>query len=162
MSVQASASPRGDPAGGAHKLVPAAQPVLLYDGTCGLCNFIVRVLLRADAAGRLHYAPLQSELAQTYLRAQGLPTDDFDSLVFVPDWNEAAPGACRLRTAGALAALNVVGGGWGLALGWIRFIPAPIRDLGYKLVARSRYSLFGKHRPAPLPDPAWERRFLAR
>lgn len=138
------------------------RPVLLYDGECGLCNRIVRGLLRSDQAGRLNYAPLQSEPAQAYLRAQGLPVTDFDSLVFVPDWNVPAPGGARLRTDGALGALAVVGGSWWRALGWTRFIPAPARDLAYKLVARSRYALFGQYRPTPLADPAWEQRFLAR
>ena len=46
-----------------------ARPVLLYDGECGLCNRLVRLLLRADRAGRLNYAPLQSGPAQTYLGA---------------------------------------------------------------------------------------------
>ncbi len=136
------------------------RPVLLYDGQCGLCNRVVRRLLRADPAGRLHYAPLQGEPAQAYLRAQGLPVADFDSLVFVPDWNEPVAGAYRLRTDGALAAGAVVGGGWWQAVGWMRFIPAGVRDLGYKLVAGSRYALFGQYRPVPLPDPEWERRFL--
>jgi predicted DCC family thiol-disulfide oxidoreductase YuxK len=137
-----------------------ARPVLLYDGECGLCNRVVRMLLRADHAGRLHYAALQSEPAQAYLRAQGLPVADFDSLVFVPDWDQPVVGASRLRTDGALAACAVVGGGWWRAVGWTRFIPAAVRDLAYKVVARFRYALFGKYRPEPLADPAWERRFL--
>ena len=136
------------------------RPVLLYDGQCGLCNRVVRRLLRADRTGRLHYAPLQGEPAQAYLRTQGLPVADFDSLVFVPDWNEPAAGAYRWRTDGALAACAVVGGGLWQAVGWMRFIPAGVRDLGYKLVARSRYALFGQYRPTPLADPEWGRRFL--
>jgi len=138
------------------------RPVLLFDGDCGLCNRVVRILLRADRAGRLHYASLQSEPAQAYLRAQGLPAADFASLVFVPDWSAPAPGAFRLRTDGALGAGAVVGGGLWRAVGWTRFIPRILRDGIYRLVARSRYALFGKYRPAPLPDPAWEQRFLAR
>ena len=137
------------------------RPVLLFDGRCGLCHRVVRRLLRADEAGRLHYAPLQSEPAQAYLRAQGLPTADFDSLVFVPDWNHPAAGAYRLRTAGALAACAVANGGLWRAVGWMRFIPGGVRDLGYRLVARSRYALFGEHRPVPFGNPDWEKRFLA-
>lgn len=137
------------------------RPVLLYDGQCGLCNWTVRRLLATDPAGRLHYAPLQSEPAQAYLRSQGLPTADFNSLVFVPDWNHPAPGGSLLRTDGALAAAAVVGGPWRLVT-WLRVLPAWLRDPFYKLVARSRYALFGEYRPAPLPDPTWERRFLAR
>lgn len=138
-----------------------SRPVLLYDGDCGLCNRVVRILLRADKTGRLHYAPLQSEPAQAYLRAQGLPTSDFDSLVFIPDWNNQAHGAYRLRTAGVLGAADEIGGIWRV-VSWSRFIPAVLRDGAYKLVAWSRYALFGKYEPSPLPDPGWGKRFLAR
>jgi predicted DCC family thiol-disulfide oxidoreductase YuxK len=135
------------------------QPVLLYDGDCGLCNWIVRRLLAADRAGRLHYAALQGAAGQAYLKAHGLPTADFDSLVFVPDWNRAAAQPPLLRTDGALAAARVVGGGW-RAVAWIQIVPQWLRDFGYLLVARSRYALFGKYRPRPLPNPEWVRRFL--
>ncbi len=136
------------------------RPVLLYDGACGLCNRLVRVLLRADRAGRLNYAPLQSAPAQEYLRAQGLPLADFDSLVFVPDWNDPAPGGYRLRTDGALAACFEVGGGWRI-VAWLRVLPVGVRDPCYRLVARTRYALFGAYRPTPLRDPDWKERFLA-
>ncbi len=137
------------------------KPVLLYDGQCGLCNRVVHLLLRTDRAGRLSYAPLQSALAQNYLRTQGLPTADFDSLVFVPDWDAPIVGAYCLRTDGALAAAEEVGGVWRLVT-WTGVLPAGLRDLFYKLIARSRYALFGEYRPSPLPDPAWEKRFIAR
>lgn len=137
------------------------RPVLLYDGECGLCQRVVLALLRADRAGRLRYAPLQSAPAQAYLRAQGLPTEDFDSLVFVPDWDDPVPGAYRLRTDGALAAVAVAGGGWRM-LAWLRFVPRGLRDPGYRLVARTRHALFGRGRPVALSDPAWAGRFLAR
>ncbi len=137
------------------------RPVLLYDGDCGLCNAVVRLLLRDDIGGRLMFAPLQSEPAQAYLRAQGLPTRDFDSLVFVPDWSRPDRNGYRLRTDGALGAVDELGGLWRI-VAWARLLPAGLRDAAYKLVARSRYALFGTYRPTPLPDPEWERRFLAR
>jgi predicted DCC family thiol-disulfide oxidoreductase YuxK len=137
-----------------------SRPVLLYDGDCGLCNRVVRLLLRTDKAGRLSYAPLQSAPAQDYLRQQGLPMKDFDSLVFVPDWGHPAYGAYRLRTDGALAAVAVVGGIWRLVT-WMRVLPGWLRDAGYKLVARTRYALFGQYRGEPLRESVkWRGRFL--
>jgi predicted DCC family thiol-disulfide oxidoreductase YuxK len=137
-----------------------SQPVLLYDGECGLCNRVVVRLLRSDRAGRLKFAPLQGAPAQAYLRAQGLPTDDFDSLVFVPDW-QAPDGAPPLRrTDGALAAAAVIGGGW-RAVTWMRVLPAWLRDPIYRLVARTRYAIFGEYRGQPLAEsPEWRGRFL--
>lgn len=136
-------------------------PVLLYDGECSLCNAVVRFLLRHDPPGRLHFAPLQSEPAQGYLHSQGLPVADFGSLVFVPDWNNQERGAYLLRTNGALAAFAELGGAWH-AVAWLRVIPAVLRDPFYKLVSKTRYALFGEYKPRPLPDPSWEKRFLAR
>ena len=137
------------------------QPVLLYDGECGLCNACVRLLLRADRAGALRFAPLQSPPAQAFLRAQGLPTGDFDTLIFVPDWTRPVPGRFLVRTDAVLAACAAAGG-WAAPLAELRAVPRAWRDAGYKLVARLRYRIMGEYRPAPLPRAEWERRFLAR
>ena len=139
----------------------ARQPALFYDGECGLCNFVVRFLLREDATGRMRYAPLQSAPAQAYLRAQGLPAADFDSLVFVPDWNRQEPGAYRLRTEGVARAADEIGGVWRV-VSWLRVLPAWLRDPFYKVVARTRYALFGEYRGGPLADSEWQDRFLDR
>ena len=138
---------------------PQGQPVLLYDGQCGLCNRVVRLLLRTDRAGRLHFVTLQSERGQAYLKLWDLPTKDFNSLVFAPNW--AAPDRFepRLRTDGALAAAAAIGGVWRL-ITWARLLPVWLRDPVYRLVARTRYSLFGEYQPSPLPDPEWAKRFL--
>lgn len=139
----------------------SANPVLLYDGECGLCNRVVRLLLRLDQAQRLRFAPLQSAPAQAYLRAQGLPTDDFDSLVFVNDWERPAVGDYALRTDGVIAALQdcgTLGEELAAVLAWF---PRRLRDAGYRFVARVRYRVFGEWKPRPLPRAEWSARFLA-
>jgi predicted DCC family thiol-disulfide oxidoreductase YuxK len=135
------------------------MPVLLYDGECRLCNGVVRFMLRHDAAGRIRFAPLQGPSGQAFLRAQGLPTGDFDSLVFVPDWGSQARGAFLLRTSGALAAFALLDGPWN-ALAWLRLVPGFLRDAVYRLVSRTRTALFGKYEPRPLADPSWASRLL--
>lgn len=135
--------------------------MLLYDGECGLCNGVVLFMLRHDPKGRLHFAPLQSEPGQGYLNAQGLPATDFGSLVYVPDWKDQRRGAYLLRTDGALAAFSELDSAW-RALSWLRIVPKVLRDAVYKLISKTRYAIFGNYRPKPLPDPAWEKRFLAR
>ncbi|MDB6094914.1 MAG: hypothetical protein JWM32_2476 [Verrucomicrobia bacterium] len=140
---------------------PPAAPVLLFDGECGLCNRVVRLLLRLDAGGRLKYAPLQGRAAQGYLRAHGLPTEDFDSLVFVPDWNHPTKHEYLLRTEGALAALRACGALGEEFAALLGAIPARWRDRLYRLVAKWRYRIFGEWKPRPLPRPEWAERFLA-
>ena len=100
------------------------------------------------------------EPPQAYLRAQGLPTTDFDSLVFVPDWDAPAGPAPLFRTDGALAAATLAGGAWRLVT-WTRVLPAGFRDLFYRLIARTRYALFGEYRGRPLAELAPPGRFLS-
>lgn len=134
---------------------------MLFDGECGLCQRVVRLLLRLDSGGRLSFAPLQSAPAQDFLRRHGLPTQDFDSVVFVPAWNPSVLVPYQVRTDGICAALAQLGRPWCyLAAG--RHLPRPVRDAAYRLIARSRHAIFGRARPAPLRRPDWDHRFLAR
>lgn len=139
----------------------AVGPVLFFDGECGLCNRIVRFLLRLDHAGRLHFAPLQGPTAQSYLRRHGLPTQDFETLVFVPDWRHREQPAHLLRTAGVIAALRAVGSPVArIIASVIAVFPAAVRDAGYRVVGHWRYRIFGPWRPRPLPRPEWAVRML--
>ena len=142
-------------------MTAARTPALLYDGECGLCNAVVRFLVRRDPGGRLLFAPLQGPSAQRFLLLQGLPTDAFDTLVFVPDWSEPRPGQYLLRTSGALACFAELPWPW-RAVSWLRAIPALLRDPVYRLIAATRHALFGNYVPKPLPDPEWTQRFLDR
>lgn len=135
------------------------RPVLLYDGECGLCAAVVRLLLREDAAGRLRFSPLQGPAAQSYLRARDLPTSEFDSLVFVPDWERPESLPPRLRSEGAFAAADEPGGICRV-LSWLRILPRSWTDAAYSGIARGR-GIFGPpERVAPAEDPAWEKRFV--
>ncbi len=135
-------------------------PILLYDGECGLCRALVRRLARADRRASLHYAPLQGAFAQAALRRCGLPTEDFDSLVFLP---EAERAEFHLRTAGVIAALARLGGLWRFAARVMAVVPGAWRDAIYKGVARVRYRIFGRveYRAGEPADPTRAERFLS-
>ena len=137
-------------------------PVLFFDGACGLCNRVVRLLLRLDRQGRVRFAPLQGPVAQAYLGAHGLPTEDFDTLVFVPDWSRRGQPEFQLRTAGVIAALRAAGGAGGPLAALLALFPAGLRDAAYRTVAHWRYRLFGAWRPRPLARAEWAERFLER
>jgi len=136
------------------------MPVLLFDAECGLCQRAVRLLLRLDGEARLTFAPLQGAAGQAYLRQQGLPAGEFDSLVFVPDWAHPEPRAFLLRTDGVLAALRVCGGLGEELAAILAVVPAGGRDAGYRLVARWRHVIFGVGSPHPFDRPEWAARFL--
>ncbi|RZL12977.1 MAG: DUF393 domain-containing protein, partial [Hymenobacter sp.] len=56
--------------------MPAAPPVLLFDGVCNLCNGLVQFIIRHDPQARLRFAALQSEAGCALLAANGLLAAD--------------------------------------------------------------------------------------
>lgn len=142
-----------------HRMEDARGAVLLYDGECGLCRALVRWLAQADRRRALRFAPLQGGFAQAALHRCGLPTTDFDSLVFMP---EILGTNYSLRTAGVIAALSSLGGGWRVIARLLAVLPVSWRDAAYRGVARVRYRIFGRvmFRADEPPDPKRAERFL--
>lgn len=136
----------------AHEQFDHALPVVFFDGLCGLCNHSVNWLLAHDPNRRLRFAPLQGTLAGRVLSPQ--LRERLDTLVFLRN------GSIYVRTAAVSRILMTLGGPWAAlgALLWI--IPSPLRDLGYRIVSRLRYRLFGKHDACRLPSPAERAVFL--
>jgi predicted DCC family thiol-disulfide oxidoreductase YuxK len=138
---------------------PTGKSVVLYDGVCGLCNATVQFLLRHDARGVLLFAALQSELAHQVLNRHGQRADDLDTVWVVADYGTPHERVlCRSRA--ALHCAGLLGWPWKLALVG-RIVPAFVLDLGYKLIARYRYRLFGKSESCMMPQPGTRERFLA-
>ncbi len=142
-------------------LPESSGPVLLFDGACGLCQRMVRVLIWLDRKGRLRFAPLQGQAAQVYLRERGLPTEDFETLIYVPDWGRRAVVGHLVRTAGALAALRVTGGAGARGLAAVvALCPGVVRDGVYRWVGRRRLRIFGRGQAGGLDRPEWAGYFL--
>ncbi len=127
--------------------------VVLYDGVCGLCSHMVGWLVAHDRRRRLSFAPLQGETAAR-LRAlhPGIPAG-LDSVVYVER------GGLHLRSKAFLHASRHLDPPWGWAY-WLRWLPAFPLDLVYRLVARVRYRIWGRHDSCRLPDRTDEGRFL--
>jgi predicted DCC family thiol-disulfide oxidoreductase YuxK len=137
---------------------PAPAAIILYDGVCGLCNRFNRFVLARDPAGRFRFAALQSAIAGKILARHDRDSRDLDTMYLVLD--PGLPGERLLsKSDAALWVLRALGGGWRAAAA-LRVLPRPIRDLGYDLVARTRYRIFGRHDSCPLPDPRHRARFL--
>ncbi len=130
----------------------ADHPTVFFDGVCGLCSHSVNWLLARDPEHKLRFAPLQGTTAAQRLDA-GI-RHRLDTMVFVRG------GETFTRTAAVSRILMTLGGRWKL-LGWMLWIvPSPIRELGYRVVSRLRYRLFGKHESCRLPTPQERAVFL--
>lgn len=135
---------------------PRAQSpyLVLYDGECGLCDRLVRFLLRADRRGLLAYAALQGETARRYVGSR----TDFDTMVFV-DRSVSDQPRIWTRARAAFEVLHRLGGFW-WAMTWLRFLPAALIDVPYNVVAKNRFRMFGRLEQCRVPDAAVRQRFL--
>ena len=134
------------------------NPIVLYDGVCGLCNHLVQFLLKRDNRDRFRFASLQSEFAHNLLKRHGADPHDLDTVYLVKNYGQ--PGESLLaRSDAVLYMLDQLGGVWKLAVIG-RVLPKILRDAVYKMVARNRYRVFGKHESCMLPEPKHRARFL--
>ncbi|HKG60516.1 MAG TPA: thiol-disulfide oxidoreductase DCC family protein [Pyrinomonadaceae bacterium] len=136
-----------------------ANPIVIYDGVCGLCNRMVQFLLKHDKHSRLRFASLQSDFAGKVLRRHGFDPKDLDTVHVVENYDQ--PGERVLQRSDAvLRAGRELGGFWAASSSIGRLVPRALRDLVYRLVATNRYRVFGKYDSCMLPDPNQRSRFL--
>ena len=135
--------------------------IVFFDGVCGLCNGFVDFLLARDSRRLFLFAPLQGETAGRLIHDEhhrpgerNRPSRLLDSVVLLEEGIEYRNSTAVVRI------LHRLGGGWRIVSGLLWVIPRPIRDAGYRLVAVSRYRLFGKKETCRLPTAAERERFL--
>jgi predicted DCC family thiol-disulfide oxidoreductase YuxK len=118
-----------------------SAPVLLYDGTCGLCGASVRFVLRHERRHDLRFAALHGAFAHDILLRHP-HLHDIDSLVWYEVADRDGPERVLTRSAAVLKALEYLGGPW--RLGRVAaVVPPRVLDAAYRLVARHRHRVFG-------------------
>lgn len=126
--------------------------IILFDGICNLCNGSVQFILKKDPDGHFNFASLQGKVGKRLLNDYGID-ENSDSFILIQDdgWynkSNAALHVCK-DMKGFLKLLYV-----------FRFIPRPIRDAVYDVVAKNRYRWFGKRDSCMMPTPKFKDRFL--
>lgn len=131
-----------------------AHSIVLFDGVCNLCNGAVQFIIKRDSKCQFRFAPIQSALAVELLSSYSSEFDRNDSFALIEN------GALYSQTDAALRIARQLDGLWFLFTVF-RVVPAPIRDLAYRLLGRNRYRLFGKRESCMIPTPELKNRFLA-
>ncbi len=132
--------------------------ILLFDGVCGLCNGLVKFVLRRDREGVIRFAPLQGKAAAEILARHRKDATRLDTVYVVLD--PFTPQERLLSKGRAVCTLlQRIGGVWSIpALG--RFLPRAFVDFFYDFVARNRYRWFGKLEACPVPTNDQLARFV--
>ncbi|WP_421920252.1 thiol-disulfide oxidoreductase DCC family protein [Marinifilum sp.] len=134
------------------KNISNSNPVILFDGVCNFCNITVRFVLAYNRKENIHFAPLQSFFAKQLLSKYNLSSDDIDTVVFIEH------GKAYTKSEAAFQIAHHLIFPW-KALYYFKHIPKRISDWAYNLIARNRYSFFGKKNQCMVPKPEWKERF---
>jgi predicted DCC family thiol-disulfide oxidoreductase YuxK len=138
------------------RLAMEKQPILFFDGVCGLCNRTVDFVLQEDRDRKILFAPLQGETFKAFVKDH--PEVSTVDSAFVLSYT--AQGEQLLMRSDAI--FYILGQlpqfRWIAQIG--HFIPRPIRDSVYRLIASTRYRVWGKRDSCRLPTLEEEQRFL--
>lgn len=156
----------------AHSESEHRQPILFFDGVCGLCNRFVDFMLRADSQHRFRFAPLQGETARRLLGMQNQAGghEPGDPQAGDPQAGDSQSGDPRSfifldtdrqyeQSNAVLHAMIRLGDAWRL-IAVLYVFPRPLRDFIYHIVARNRYRWFGRRDACRMPMPEERDRFL--
>ncbi len=133
--------------------VETDHPVVLFDGVCNLCNWGVQFVIRRDPAGEFRFAPIQSDPGASLLAACGMDPAQRNTWVLVAD------GECYTKSEAAVRVASRLGGRYRL-LSPFRYVPRPLRDAVYDLIATHRYRIFGRREACMVPTADVADRFL--
>ena len=133
--------------------VGVLDKVILFDGVCKLCNVWSNFILKYDSKQLFKLCSVQSEEGQEILLYFGLPTDSYETMLYV-EGNQSFQ-----KSDAFFQIMAELGYPWkGVCI--FKIIPTPIRDWMYDRIALNRYRLFGKYDYCALPLPENEARFL--
>ena len=121
--------------------------IVLYDGTCGLCDRTVQWLLRRDRQHLLWFAPLQGPTAAALRQRHPSIPHTLATVVYIED------DRVHLRSKAFLHLARHLPRPWRWTHGF-RWLPAFLLDLPYRLIARIRYRVWGQLESCRRPDPS--------
>jgi len=129
-------------------------PTLYFDGVCNLCNGLVAFVIRHDAAKKIRFVSLQSDLGKHALQEAGLDGHSLTTILF-RDQNRLS-----VKSSAVFGLLKHLDKPW--SFGSILMIfPRPIRDWVYSFIAARRYRWFGRRDACIVPTPELQSRFLS-
>ncbi|HET8838101.1 MAG TPA: thiol-disulfide oxidoreductase DCC family protein [Flavobacteriaceae bacterium] len=129
------------------------KKIVLFDGVCNLCNNAVTFIIAHDKKDVFRFASLQSEIGKKLTQERGIETSEVDSIVLIDPGN-----AYFVKSSAALEIAKELSG-----YSWMRiflYLPEWMRDFIYDIIAKNRYSWFGKKDNCMIPTEELRGKFL--
>jgi predicted DCC family thiol-disulfide oxidoreductase YuxK len=126
--------------------------ILLFDGSCGLCNNSIKFVLKREKNKELLFSPLQSEFGKKILKEFNID-EGSDTMVFIQN-NKA-----YIKSSAALRLAKYMKAGWPLMSAFL-IIPSFIRNAVYDYIAGNRITWFGNADYCEMMTPELRKRFI--
>jgi|SRR5699024_6659864 len=131
--------------------LPENKQVILFDGVCNLCNSSVTFIIKRDKKDVFRFASLQSDFGQKFVDPS--QKNSYDSIILIDsEKNQLKKSSAALNIARHLSGYS-----------WMRvflYIPRPVRDYIYSIIAKNRYRWFGKREECMIPTPELKSKFI--
>ena len=127
--------------------------IVLFDGTCAFCEGSVRFIARRDASGYFRFGASQSPQAAALLQQYGISRETARSIVLIEDQQVYLRSTASLRIARRLPFP------WRIT-GILLWVPRPLRDAAYAVVAAIRHRMAGPSNACEVPPPEIRARMI--
>lgn len=133
--------------------------IVFFDGVCGFCNRFIQFVLENDKADLFSFASLQSSFANVTLAKRGINSGDLNTVYIIANYGTEQEKILNKSDAVFFAGRQL--STWVSPFATVfGFVPKPLRDFGYGIVAKIRYRLFGKLEHCMLPTPETRAKFI--
>ena len=129
------------------------KKIIFYDGHCNLCNGFVNAIIKLDKKSIFLFAPLNGNHAKNLLKKNNIKNITVDSVVLFNN------NSISYKSKAVIDILISLGGIYRVLV-MTKIIPRAILDWIYDIVAKNRYSWFGKQNHCMVPDKKIISKFL--
>ena len=129
------------------------KKIIFYDGHCNLCNGFVNAIIKLDKKSIFLFAPLNGNHAKNLLKKNNIKNTTIDSVVLFNN------NSISYKSKAVIEILISLGGIYRVLV-MTKIIPRAILDWLYDIVAKNRYSWFGKQDRCMVPDKKIISKFL--
>jgi predicted DCC family thiol-disulfide oxidoreductase YuxK len=135
-------------------MIDESKTILLYDATCGFCDYTVKFILKHEKEGedKILFAALQSELGTKVVKQYQL--ENIDSVIILTKGNIYTKSKAVFKVAEYLrfpySTLII-----------FKIFPQLLRDKVYDLIAKYRKRIMGEITECEIPSIENRKRFIA-
>ena len=128
------------------------KKIVFFDGVCNVCNGSVNFIMKYN--NDIQFASLQSDFSNNFSNEIKLSAQSLNSIIFYRD------NAYFYKSEAVFEIAKLCNHFMCKFLRLFRFLPTKVTDLAYDVIAKYRYTLFGKKDHCRIPTIEERNRFL--